>query len=47
MSGMKLGWDLETGLERYIYIYLYIYIYIYWKSVDNHAAKGVITSYKS
>ncbi|XP_045811367.1 G-type lectin S-receptor-like serine/threonine-protein kinase SD1-1 [Trifolium pratense] len=34
MSGMKLGWDLETGLERYISS---------WKSVDN-PAKGEITT---
>jgi hypothetical protein len=34
MSGMKLGWDLETGLERYVSS---------WKSVDN-PAKGVITT---
>jgi hypothetical protein len=34
MSRMKLGWDLETGLERYVSS---------WKSVDN-PAKGVITT---
>jgi hypothetical protein len=34
MSGMKLGWDLETGLERYISS---------WKSVDD-PSKGEITT---
>ncbi|KAK2365896.1 G-type lectin S-receptor serine/threonine-protein kinase [Trifolium repens] len=34
MPGMKLGWDLETGLERYISS---------WKSVDD-PSKGEITT---